>query len=244
MSATITDPSHDTSELVTTTVPSDVVSPWIAGAVATSFNEIRVQPSEPVDPATIQPGDFSVHVAGIDRPIAGASASADGSFITLYSPKAWGPGDAGMVHLTAAGAIADAAGNLSLTTSEVHVGGAPGDFIPPVVTNFRLSPSSGLCILPKPRCKHPGARIIFRSSEDGSAWITVVKGTKLIGSRRYLAQPGDNFIHFDGKIRGRRLSPGRYRMYVGVQDVFGNLTGPDQQPSTLFSVAKPKKKHR
>jgi CSLREA domain-containing protein len=244
VSATITDPSHDTSELVTTTVPSDVVSPWIANAVATSFNEIRVQPSEPIDPASIQPSDFAVHMAGVDRPIAGASASPDGSSITLYSPNGWGPGDAGMVHLTAAGAIADPSGNMSLTTSDVHVGGAPGDFVPPVVTNFRLSPASRLCILPKPRCRTNGAKIIFRSSEDGFAWITVLRGTKLIGTRKYIAQPGDNLIHFDGKIRGRRLAPGLYRMYVGVQDTFGNLTAAANQPSRTFSIAKPKKRRR
>jgi hypothetical protein len=77
---------------------------------------------------------------------------------------------------------------------------------------------------------------VFRSSEDGDAFATVFRGTRRIGERRFHGQPGDNYIRFDGKILGRRLAPGRYRMYMAVEDGAGNRTPFVQQPHTTFTV--------
>jgi hypothetical protein len=140
------------------------------------------------------------------------------------------------MRLSVPGAIADPAGNLSLEPADIHVGGAPGDFVPPVVTGLKLSPSTGLCWVIGPRCRRDRTAIVFRSSEDGDAFATVFRGTRRIGERRFHGQPGNNYIRFDGKILGRRLAAGRYRMYMAVQDGAGNRTPFAKQPHTTFTV--------
>jgi hypothetical protein len=234
--ATVTDAPGDTSEYATARVPDDVVSPRLVAAVATSNNTIEVQPSEPVDPPSVQPADFAVQMAGIDRPVLGASPNADGTRITLYFSDRWEAGEAGLMRLSAPGAISDRAGNVSLEPADVHVGGAPGDFVAPVVTGLKLKPSTGICWVIGPRCKRDRTAIVFHSSEDGDAFATIFRGTHRIGERRFSGQPGDNYVRFDGKVLGRRLAPGRYRMYMAMEDGAGNRTPFAQQPHATFTV--------
>jgi hypothetical protein len=219
-------------------VPDDTTSPFLVGAVASSYNTIDVQPSEPVDPQSIQPTDFSVQVAGVNRPVLGASASPDGTRISLFTDGSWAAGDAGLMQLTAPGAINDANGNFSQAPARIHVGGAPGDFIAPVITNFRLNPTRGVCWVYGPHCKRERTAIIFRSSEDGDTWITVFHGARNVGERRYTGQPGANYIRFDGKIRGRRLRPGLYSMRVAMEDEVGNRLPLAEQPVARFRVKR------
>ncbi len=246
--ATITDGPGNTSEYGTVRVPDDIFSPFLLGAVPATFDTIDVQPSEPIDPLTVQPTDFFVQMAGVTRPITGASVSPDGTRITLTSSKQWGPGEAGIIRLTQPGAIGDQAGNVSLAPAERRVGGAPGDFIAPLVTNLRLNPNRGVCFVVGPRCKRERTAIIFDSSEDGDMFITVFRGRRLLGERRYTGHPGGNYVRFDGKIRGRRISPGRYTMYVAMEDEVGNRLPLASQAHAAFRVkstkAPPKKKKK
>jgi hypothetical protein len=226
----------------------DTTPPSLVRAVATSDSTIDVEPSEPVDPFSIQPADFAVQIAGVNRTIDGATANGDGTRITLHSPDTWEPAEAGIMRLSGPGVISDRAGNPSGEPADVRVGAAPGDFVAPTITNFRLNPNRGVCFVVGPRCKQERTAIIFRSSEDGDTYITVFRGSRLIGERRYTGQPGENYIRFDGKILGRRIRPGLYRMYVAVQDEVGNRLQLDRQPHADFRVkstkAPPKKKKR
>lgn len=236
IAATITDDAGNTSEYTATRVPDDVVSPFLVGAVATSLSTVDVQPSEPVDGQTIQPTDFAVTMAGVNRTVLGASASPDGTRITLFLDGGWDAGEAGSMRTLAPGAFNDTSGNFSQAPVQLHVGGAPGDFIAPVITNFRLNPTRGVCWVAGPRCKRERTAIIFRSSEDGDTFITVFRGSRRIGERRYTGQPGSNYVRFDGKIRGRRLRPGLYSMRVAMEDEVGNRLPLDQQPRASFRV--------
>ena len=47
-------PAGDTSAFATATTPADVVSPALLGGVATSLSEVRLQPSEPIDPKRLK----------------------------------------------------------------------------------------------------------------------------------------------------------------------------------------------
>jgi hypothetical protein len=234
LGATITDGASDTSELATVRVPADIVSPELYVGVATSLTTVRVQPTEPIDPASVQASDFFLNVAGVDRPVASATPTPDGAFITLTTTRAWVPGQAGFVHLTGPAALVDRSGNESAPQGDVPVGGAPGDFTPPLVRRLKLTPSKNLCM----RCRRPGAHVIFDSTKDGFAYLTVFKGRRLIGSRKFIAVPGGNFIKWDGKIGGQRLRRGGYRVYVGVQDIVGNVTPGNRQPSVKITVGK------
>jgi hypothetical protein len=206
--------------------------------VADSLTTVQIQVNEPVDPASVQPTDFNLEMVEAARPVTAASVSPDGMRIVLTSNRPWDPGTAGRVQLVGPGVIADRTGIPNSAGDWVPVGAAPGDFQPPAVSRFRLTPSRNLCWVEGPRCKRARAAWEYRSTEDGDAFIAIYRGRRLMGVRRYNGQPGNNFINFDGKIDGRRLGPGRYTAQLGVRDEVGNLTPPEQQKRTTFTVKR------
>src|SRR3954453_16919790 len=219
--------------------PTGTPPPNLVRGVATSLKTVDVQFNEPVDPASVQPGDFILEMTEANRAVTGAVVSPDGTKVTVTSSSSWEPGTAGRVHLTAPGVILDPVGVPNGSADWVTVGAAPGDFSPPVVTHFHLTKSRGLCFTYNVRrCRRPGAAWVYRVTEDGDAYFTVYRGSRLIGVRRYNGQPGSNYINFDGKIGGRRLGPGRYTVKLGVQDAVGNRTPVSKQPKTRFSVKR------
>lgn len=211
------------------------VSPEIYVGVATSYNTVRIQPTEPVDPASVQPQDFFLTMAGVDRTVSSASASPDGQWIYITSPNTWLAGQAGLVHLTAPGALVDRQGNPSQSTADAHVGGAPADTVPPVIKRLTFTPSHNICTR---SCRRPGTIIDFGSTKDGFTYLTVKRGARVLGIRKFLAKPGDNYLHWDGRVNGRPLARGSYRAYIGVQDVVGNVTPPDRQPFKTITVSR------
>jgi hypothetical protein len=213
--------------------------PNLIRGLATNLNTVVVQFTEPVDPNSVQTGDFILEMTEANRPVTGATVSPDGTKVTLTSTSAWDPGTAGQVHLIAPGVILDPSGTPNTSADWVTVGAAPGDFTAPVVTHFHLTKSKNLCWVYKLHgCPRPGAAWIYRVTEDGDAYVTVRRGRRLMGVRRYNGQPGSNYINFDGKINGRRLRPGTYTAQLGVQDVVGNRTPVAQQPKTKFKVKR------
>jgi hypothetical protein len=234
VSTTQTDPTGNTSAFATATTPGDITSPALLGGVATSLSDVRLQPSEPLDPSSIQVEDFSLVMAGSERPLGGVSVAPDGSSVTLFSSTPWLNGEAGTVTLRAPAGVTDIAGNQNLPPAAVRVGGAPGDFIAPAVTSLRVSPKSRICITKGPRCARPGTYLSFISSEDGEAVVTFFKGKRNRGTRRFAIAPGRNRIRFDGRVNGRKLTAGRYTLAVGVEDVVGNITTP--QPRYRISI--------
>lgn len=218
--------------------------PALVRGVADSLSTVQIQLSDPVDPASVQPTDFNLEMVEAARPVTAVSVSPDGTRISLSSSSPWDPGTAGRVQLAGLGAINDRDGAPNASNDWVTVGAAPGDFVAPTVTRFRLTPNRNLCWVKGRRCKKPNTAWTFRSSEDGDAYIAVHKGRRLIGVRRYNGQPGSNYISFDGKIEGRRLTPGRYRAQIGVQDDVGNLTPANRQPAITFTVKSTRPKPR
>jgi hypothetical protein len=219
--------------------PTGTPPPNPLRGLATSLTTVDVQFNEPVDPNSVQTGDFLLEMTEANRPVVGATVSPDGMKVTLTSSTAWDPGTAGRVHLISPGVILDREGTPNTSADWVPVGAAPGDFVAPVVTHFHLSRRTGLCwTYDVRRCRHPNSAWVYRSSEDGDAYITVYRGRRLIGVRRYNGQPDANYINFDGKIGGRRIGPGRYTAQIGVQDDVGNRTPLAQQPKTRFTVKR------
>ncbi|MEA2443616.1 MAG: hypothetical protein QOJ12_908, partial [Thermoleophilales bacterium] len=207
----------------TATTPSDIESPRLLGGVATSLSDVRIQPSEPLDPATVQPEDFSLVMAGAERQVTAATPAPDGSSVTLKSATPWLNGEAGVVSLRAPGAVTDRSGNESPAVRDIRVGGAPGDFIAPLDTSLRVENHRKVCISKASRCPHPGAQVIFISSEPGDALFTIARGSRTLGERHYTAKAGRNRIRFDGRLRGRKLSAGKYKVSVVVEDAVGNV---------------------
>jgi hypothetical protein len=210
--------------------------PHLVRAVADSLTTVQIQVNEPLDPASVQTSDFALEMVEAVRPVTAVSVSADGTRVTLTSSRGWDPGTAGRVQLVGPGVVSDRVGISNSANDWIKVGAAPGDFTAPVVTRFKLSRRRNLCWDFGPRCRRPRAAWIYHVSEDGDAYITVFRGSRRIGVRRYNGQPGDNYINFDGKIGGRRLGPGKYTARIGVMDDVGNLTPRDRQPHTSFSV--------
>jgi hypothetical protein len=224
-----------TSEFSAVTVPDDVVSPDILRSRALSTTEVRVHANEALDPASAQPEDFTLTMAGQDRKVTGITPGPDGSYVTLTS-SGWKAGEAGYVQLVGPGAITDAAGNNNLGATRLRVAAAPGDFIPPLAGGLALTPRV-ICLTRGKGCNSTGMTIKFVTTEAGKATIVVQRGDKRIGKRLYgKVDVGPNALKFNGLLGGRKLRAGRYRLLLYVQDAVGNVT--DQPPITLFSVRR------
>ncbi|HEY3187929.1 MAG TPA: hypothetical protein VGJ70_10665, partial [Solirubrobacteraceae bacterium] len=113
---------------------------------------------------------------------------------------------------------------------------APPAAIAPVPSPDRRAPVvSGLRVLPRAfrATRAPsgrparGARLRFRLSERATVRVSiarVVRGREhRVGALRAVpAGPGAVTLHLTGRIRGRALRPGRYRVLVSATDRSGN----------------------
>jgi hypothetical protein len=210
------------------------VSPDIVSARALSTTEVRVHASEAVDPASIQPSDFTLLMAGAQRTISQASAAEDGAFVTLVS-SGWKPGEAGYVNVNAPGAFTDRVGNQSMAPTRLRVYAAPGDFVAPAGSELKVTPKT-ICLTRGRNCRKPGMVIRLITTERGKATIVVQRGNKRIGARTYSVEQGVNNLKFNGRLTGRKLRAGRYRLLAFVVDQVGNRT--QEPPITLFSVRR------
>ena len=234
VAATFTPTAGGTSELAVAR-NGDVTPPFLLGAVALSQTQVRVQPSEPLAAASVQPSDFVLSMGGVDRALSAAIVAADGSSVTLSSSTSWLAGEAGFVRLAAAGAVTDVAGNPNSSVEQVRVAASPGDVIEPFASSLRLSPAT-ICLTRGPRCRRPGTLVRFIASEGGQAVFVVVRVNRRVGARTYDVKPGVNRIRFEGRIRGRKLRQGSYRLLVFLEDAVGNLT--QNPPLRRFAVRR------
>ena len=234
VAATFTPTNGGTSELAVAR-NGDTTPPFLLGAVAVSQTQVRVQPSEPLAPATLQPADFVLAMGGVERPLTAATAAADGSSVTLTSSTSWLAGEAGFVRMAAPGVVTDLAGNPNSSIEPVRVAASPGDTIEPFASSLRLSPST-LCLTRGRRCRRAGTLVSFIASEGGRATFVVVRVNRRVGARNYDVKPGLNRIRFEGRIRGKKLRQGSYRLVVYLEDAVGNLT--QNPPLRRFSVRR------
>jgi Right handed beta helix region/Bacterial Ig-like domain len=224
-----------TSEFATVAVPNDVASPTAGFARALDTSNVRVDFSEPLDPASVQPEDFKLTMAGAERAISGLSVAPDGRFVTLSS-SGWQAGEAGYVDVTSAGAVNDASGNAILTAPRLRVAAAPGDFLAPLGGRLSVSPRT-ICLTSGRGCRRTGMTIKFITSEAGKARLVIKRSNKTVGTRLYgNIVPGLNTLKFNGRLNSRKLRAGRYRLLMYVQDKVGNIT--DQPPIVLFNVKR------
>lgn len=223
------------SEFATVAVPADVASPDVATARALSTTDVRVQPTERLDPASVQKEDFSLFMAGQNRTVDAVTVAPDGSFVQLTS-SGWKAGEAGYVQLTGPGALSDSSGNASMNPTRLRVAAAPGDFIAPLAGSLKLTPK-GMCLTRGRGCKTTGTTIRFITTEAGKATLVVQRGNRQVGKRLYSGiTAGPNRLKFNGRLGGRKLRAGRYRVLLYVQDAVGNVT--DQPPITLLNVRR------
>ena len=224
-----------TSEFATVTVPSDVTSPTPAFARALDTSNVRVDFSEPLDPASVQPEDFKLTMAGAERAISALSVAPDGRFVTLTS-SGWQAGEAGYVDLTSPGAVNDQSGNAMMTAPRLRVAAAPGDFLAPLGGRLSVSPRT-ICLTSGRGCRRTGMTIRFVTSEAGKARLVIKRSNKTVGTRLYgNIVAGLNTLKFNGRLNSRKLRAGRYRLLMYVQDKVGNIT--DQPPIVLFNVKR------
>jgi hypothetical protein len=175
-------------------------------------------------------------MAATNRVVDGAVVTGDGSIVMLHSPNTWIAGQAGMLNLTGPGVVSSSSGTPSVSTDPVNVGGAPGDFQPPTLSRFSIRPNRKVCFAAGHGCRRLGTSMVFLSSEDGFYYVTAFRGSSNLGSVKHILRPGQNFLRFDGKVRGRRLSPGRYRIVLSAVDSVGNATPLKRDPVAFLSV--------
>jgi hypothetical protein len=224
-----------TSEFATVAVPADVVSPDAGFARALDTGSVRVDFTEPLDPASVTAQDFKLSMAGADRAISGVAVDPSGRFVTLTS-SGWKAGEAGYVEMTSVGAVNDSAGNAMLSAPRLRVAAAPGDFVAPLGAKLTVTPKT-ICLTRGRGCRKPGMTIKFASTEPGKARLLIKRSNKTVGSRLYSSiVAGPNTLKFNGRLASRKLRVGRYRLLMYIQDQVGNIT--DQPPIVLFNVRR------
>jgi hypothetical protein len=235
VAATLTGASEGTSAFATVRVPGDLVAPRLLGAVAVSQTQVRVRLSEPVDPASVAPADFALRMGTSARALAGAALGADGATVLLSAPRAWRGGEAGTVALSAPGAVLDGSGNESGAPEAVRVAAAPGDVLEPLASALRVRPRA-LCLTRGRRCRRAGALVRFVASEESRVTFVLQRGNRRVGVRKYDARAGSNTIRFNGRVKGRKLRQGVYRLLVYLEDAVGNQTS--DPPLQRFTIRR------
>jgi hypothetical protein len=129
-------------------------------------------------------------------------------------------------------------------------GGAP-DRIPPVLSRFLIIPFSFSTANFGPSVARVGTRLLYRVSEAATTTFTVQRArpgvrrgrrclprrrgmrgrscTRYVavrGSFRHRSEPGLNTLRFSGRVAGRRLALGRYRLTAVARDAAGNRSQP------------------
>jgi hypothetical protein len=144
-------------------------------------------------------------------------AAANNQAMVLTPPRA--PGTVN-VAITTAGGTSDESAATRYTYNAVPP--PPPDTKAPVLSAFSIAPLSFKA--------KAGATISFKSSEAASVKFTVLKKPAnnhgrfkaLPGSFSQQATAGANKLHFDARLKGKRLKPGRYRLAAVATDVAGN----------------------
>jgi hypothetical protein len=231
----LTNAGQGTSEFEKVAVPQDIVSPDVTFSRALDTNNVRVDFTEPLDPASVQPTDFALNMAGADRTITGATVAPDGLSVTLAS-SGWRAGEAGYLTVNGPGAVTDVAGNAMLSAPRIRVAAAPGDFISPLGGRLAVTPKT-ICLTHGKGCRHTGMTITFTTTEAGKATLVIKRSDVTVGKRLYgNVVAGTNTLKWNGRLGSRKLRAGRYRLLMYVQDQVGNIT--DQPPIVLFSVKR------
>jgi hypothetical protein len=115
------------------------------------------------------------------------------------------------------------------------VAAAPGDFFGPVASSLAIRPRA-LCLTRSRRCRRTGATVRFLSNEEGRARLVVMRGNRRVGEDIANATTGRNTVRFNGRLRGRKLRAGSYRMLLFIEDRVGNET--DEPPIQRFTVRR------
>lgn len=233
ISATLSSGSGTSEFSAVAAVPSDIVSPRSLGAVARSTNEVRLAMSEPIAPASVTRDDIVLEMGGLPRPV--SAVGVEGSQL-IVSSAGWQPGEAGFVRLAAPGSVTDAVGNANLATDRLRVLAAPGDFIAPVASSVSASPRR-ICLTLSRSCRRTGLQVKFIASEPGRARLIIFRGNRRIGTDvAAVREAGPNLVRFTGRLGGRKLRAGNYRLLLVLEDVVGNESS--LPPLKLFSVRR------
>jgi hypothetical protein len=111
--------------------------------------------------------------------------------------------------------------------------------VPSVAPFVRLGPGAPRPVLGAlaviPARFRAGARVSYTLSDPGKVRFTVVRAGSKRGAFTHRANRGLNRFTFTGRLRGRRLPPGRYRLRAVATDLAGNRS---RRRSVRFSIAR------
>jgi uncharacterized delta-60 repeat protein len=104
------------------------------------------------------------------------------------------------------------------------------DGVAPRLTELRLRPrraraaTRGPAVSAKP--VGPGVQVSFRLSERAQVQLTIRRRARDIGSVTAQGKAGANRLRLTGRLRGRRLRPGRHLLVAVARDRAGNRSTP------------------
>jgi hypothetical protein len=234
-SIVVTAPAHSAGDVA--------VQVSVPGGTATGTYHYTVPAVTGVSPASgPDGGGTAVTITGTD--LAGATAVSFGAAgATMFSGSdtsivAVAPPGAGTVDVR----VTTPSGESAATAADHFTYAAP-DTIAPVIAKLKVAPGTFKAAnIGGPVAAAVGGRVSYSLSEAARVTFTVERGSKkhkrtvwktLRGSfSRVRPAGGDKFV-FTGRLRGRPLGPGHYRLVAAAKDAAGNKSRKSRAPFTV-----------
>lgn len=221
------------------TTPSDLASPTPVRSVAVSNAAVRLDFNEPINPASVTPGAFSLSVAGVPRAI--SSAGVFGNSVFLESSVPWQTGEAGSVALTGTMRVTDGGGNEVLGQPVLDVFSGPGESTLPQITSMRLSPNR-FCKKATSRCRRSKSTILIALNKPARVIFEVRRGGKraktMVSFVRRL-DAGRNRVKLTAVVSGKQLPASILSLRATAQDVARSASVPAE---AVFRIVTDKSK--
>lgn len=240
------------------------LNPVGAAAPAVAYDRVHIPPGVPTNTTAyaIEPGFATLTtLGGINQ-----SPSASGGAIIPVGPLGFTPAGSveevnldiaptGTAFLTANVAGTSALHTVNLTTGAATAVGplaAPlaGFAVVPATTPpaaDRAAPTiTGQSVKPKKFRVGDGTKFKFTLSEAANILVAIERRKKAgrykaAGSLSASGASGANSIKFSGKVGGKRLKPGRYRISITATDAAGNASQPAQAKFKVLEKKKDRK---
>ncbi len=238
-----------------------MLAAWVdnAGMVQVAIYDEAIPAANITGPAEAAPGETVSFSSGNDRWSPATTAWWTGDGDTATGPSVTHSYDSpGRYVVTAT--VTDTNGNASTATRTVEIRIPAPDPQPnpdpqpepdpdpdpdgtaPKLKNVRLSPSrfavavSAKKIRPETKRRAArGAKLKFRLSEAATVTLSVSKGKRTLGTMVAARQSGAGKINFSGRLRKKKLKPGKYRMTLTARDAAGNLSAKTHRKFVIVS---------
>jgi CSLREA domain-containing protein len=230
--ATSTDGNGRTTGFATrASAPSDLTSPTLINAVATSNNSVRLDFTESIgQSATGALAAFGLTMGAANRQITSVNAYGNSVFVGSATTP-WATGEAGTVNLTGNGRVTDTTGNEVLGTPTLKVYSGPGEINVPVASRYRANPLK-FCQHKTKKCKRGQTYLYLNLNKASRVVFNVVRASNRAFVVRFVHKlpVGTSKMRLSGTVNGRTLPATNLIVQAVAEDAARNKSVPVDAP--------------